>query len=211
MTNTILNGLPLHDDDFDIDGDPIEPVEELSATIESDPSSQVEFHVQMRDWTIRNMEKMIVEAAARIIVGRHGDNQLARQIEARCVELITEKIDSHLIDVTDSIIDEPLTPSFNDKKPITMREFIGLYPHEYLRQRVDSSGNPSPGGWNPGSKQRVEYLVERALDAKFKRDIDAATASAITAIQASIKEQHKAVLDEQKARLAAAMAKMVAP
>ena len=56
----------------------------------------ISFHVQMRDWTVNDMEELIIEAAARMIVGRTSDNKLSKLIEDRALALITERADAKL-------------------------------------------------------------------------------------------------------------------
>lgn len=183
--------------------------EHMEATTEPQPDAKLEFHVQMKSWTLRDMEALIVEAAAFQIVGKiDRPTDLAKQIEKRVRELLIEKADKRLQDVTSEIIDMPVTPNYGDKKPVTMREMIGLYGREYLTQTVDNQGNPETGY---GAKQtRMAYLVARALDAKFKREIEAATSAAISGIQAEIRATHMAIVDAEKARIRAALAKEVA-
>jgi hypothetical protein len=107
----------------------------------------LEFHVSMHGHTFRDMEDLIVNAAAQQIMGWHGEgNKLKKLIEERCVSQVTACADEALAKVTAEIVDQPLTPAFGDKKPITMREFIGLTGREYLTERVDRDGNPSTGG-----------------------------------------------------------------
>ncbi|MFC2248783.1 hypothetical protein ACETRX_04080 [Labrys portucalensis] len=198
-------------DNLDEHGEPNQPREAMTATVEPDPKAKIEFHVQMRSWTQSDMEDLIVEAAARQIIGRVADNKLAKMIKERCMALVTEKIDAHLSKITDAIIDQPLTPSFGDKKPVTMREFIGLYPREYLAQTVDRDGKPcQPSSWND-HKSRHQVMVEKFMDAKFKREIEQATNTAIVEIQNVIRNRHAAIIAAEKQRLAEALAKAVAP
>lgn len=169
----------------------------------------IEFTVSMRDYTQRDMEALIVEAAAALIVGHHRDRQLAQAIEAKCIEQITVMADKTLAAVTAEIIDQPLTPSFGDKKPVTMREFIGLTGREYLDARVGNDGKPvESSGWSrTNSFSRIEYLVGQYMQREFKREIEKATSAAITEIQQAIKAEHALFLEAEKARLRAALAK----
>jgi len=204
MTNIIDSN-----DIFDISDDDDGPKESLTATTTSEPDAKIEFHVQMRDWTLRDMEILIVEAAAKQIVGRvNRPNDLSKQIEARVRELLVAKADERLALVTAEIIDQPVTPAFGDKKPVTMREMIGLYGRKYLTQTVGRDGAPSSSHYD-AKTTRMAYLVERALDTKFKREIEAATNAAISEIQKMIREQHLKLLSAEKARVRAAIDKEV--
>lgn len=188
------------------------PRESLAATTTTQPDAKIEFHVQMRDWTLRDMEMLIVEAAAQQIVGRvDRPNDLSKQIEARVRELLVAKADERLELVTTEIIDQPVTPTFGDKKPVTMREMIGLYGREYLTQKVGSDGKPSTDTYGRHTQTRMAYLIQVALDMKFKREIEAATSAAISEIQSLIREEHKSLLNAEKARFRNAISKEVAP
>lgn len=177
----------------------------------AEPSGKgFEFHVAMRTWAMQNMEQEIVNAAAEQIIGGFGTNTLARQIEAKCMEALNAKATAALAGVADSIIDQPLTPAYGDKKPVTMREFIGLVGREYLTQRVDRDGNPSTGGYASNTTTRVELLVSKHLDRHFKQEIEKATCAAINEVKAAIAAEHKAMIEAEKKRLREAIGKAVA-
>jgi hypothetical protein len=182
--------------------------EALTATEESQSESKMEFFVQMRSFTQRDMETFIVEAAARQIVGRSADSKLAKEIEQRCAVLTAERADKVLSGVTAEIMDQPMTPSFGDKKPVTMREFLSLFGREYLAATVDRhDGKPATGY---GSLPRMEYLVSRYMDAKFKAEVEKATNAALVEIRAELKARHEAIIKAETARFREALAKTVA-
>lgn len=171
----------------------------------------IEFTVSMRDYTQRDMEALIVEAAAALIVGRHNERQLAQIVEAKCIEQITAMADKALGSITTEIIDQPLTPRFGDKKPVTMREFIGLTGREYLTERVNREGKPTTSTWGSSDTYtRIELLVSQCIQRAFKQEIEKATNAAITEIQQAIKAQHAEFLAAEKARVREALAKVSA-
>lgn len=187
----------------DFDGhDPDEPQSDLVATKESQ-EPELEFHISMQSFTKRDFYELMIEAAARQIVGRHGDRQIAKDIEAKCVELVNAKATRALDAVTSEIIEQPMIPSFGDKAPITMREFIGLYGREFLTTRVGHDGKPSTSGYD--SAPRIERLVAKHLDRQFKNEIEKATNAAISEIQKQVKAQYDAMLAAEKKRLAEAI------
>ena len=187
-----------------------EPRDNLEATANSDPAAKVEFHVQMRSWTLNDMEALIVEAAARQLVGRNAsEGALSKAVQEAAIRQITEKADAKLATVSAAIIDQPVMAGPGSKDPVTMRDMIGLYANEYLSAVVDREGKPSQSGGYYGGKARIVWIVERALDSKFKAEIEKATNAAISQIQASVREQHKAVLDAETARIRAAIAMAV--
>jgi hypothetical protein len=184
--------------------------EHLVATTESEPKEKIEFFVQMRSWTARDMEELVVEAAARLLVGKFGDNVLGKDIQERCKVLLTEKADAVLSGVTSEIIDQPLTPSFGDKKPVTMREFLGLYGREYLEQRVGKYDG-KVGSSSYDTMPRMAYLVSQHLNTKFEKEMSAAVSKAVTEIQMSVQAKLNATLESEKARVREALDKLAAP
>jgi hypothetical protein len=190
----------LHDFDEDL-----APQSDMAATEQSDPAAKIEFHVQMKSWTLRDMEELIVQAAAMQMIKAFGDKKFSKLIEDRAIEAITEKADAKIEAVTAEIIDQPLTPKIGEKAPVTMREFIGLYAKDYLTQRVDRDGKPSSGGWGATTFSRIELMVSQALDRKFQQAIAASTNAMILELQTEIKAAHAKALTAEKARIRAAL------
>lgn len=175
------------------------------------PDKGISFHVQMQGYTQAAMDELIVEAAARLIVGRRADSAVAKQIEDACIKQVTDKANAALHSVTNEILDQPLIPSFGDKKPVTMREFIGLTGREYLSERVDRDGKTtSASGWGSQTQTRIEWLVNNAMQKQFKTEIEKATSAAIVEVQKAIKDQHAMFLAAEKARLREALTKATA-
>ena len=152
---TIVDTMELdEDDDYEVDGS------DLSAT-DAPTTEGMEFHVQMKSYTLRDFDDMVVEAAARVMLGRHGDRDIAKQIEAKCIDLLNQRISATLEPITTDIIDQPLLPKSvfpgsKEKEPVTMREFVGLCGREFLAQKVGHDGKPKTD--NYGSSLR---LVDR--------------------------------------------------
>lgn len=210
--NEITSTAEMAEQEWDGGSEPEDVRSDMVATKEAEYRG-IEFHVSMRDYTLRDMEELIVEAAARTLVGRHNDRELAKKIEAKCVELISDKADKALASVTSEIIDQPLTPQYahlgKDAKPVTMRELLGLYGREYLTASVGTDGKPAgSGGYGYHNKPRIQYLVEHFLDVKFKREIEQATNAAIREIQAGVAARHNEMLEAEKARIREALAKV---
>jgi hypothetical protein len=199
----------LNTGDLSLDDEFGEPSSHMVATHEPEGKG-IEFTVSMRGHTMTDMEALIVEAGARMLVGQFGDNSLGRMIEQKCIEQVTAKADAALHAVTHEIIDQPLTPRFGDKKPVTMREFIGLVGREYLTERVDRDGKPSQGGWGSNTYTRVELLVSNYMQKHFKQEIEKATSAVITELQNAIRAEHKALIEAEKKRLRDAMTKATA-
>lgn len=209
--NEIVNTHDIAEEHWDGKGEPRDVDTDMVATHEA-TGKGIEFHVSMRSYTQQDMEELIVEAAASMIVGRSSNNNLVKLIEERCLALVTQKVDQHLSSVTDDIIDQPVTPKHSYGKPtadpVTMREFIGLTGRQYLSERVDNSGKVNErGSYNETS--RIVYLVQRAMDHKFKNEIERATNAAVSTVQAEIRSMYAAIVEAEKARMRSAMEKAV--
>lgn len=193
---------------WDPEEEPKDVRSDLVATSKAEGKG-IEFHVSMRDYTKMDMEGLIVEAAAMQLVGKFGNDRLAKEIEERTITLVTEKADRALASVAADIIDQPLTPKYNFAKasevPVTMREFIGLTGRDYLMAYVDSSGKPTTD--RHYGRTRIQHLVESYMSRHFKNEIEKATNAAIAEVRNQLAAAHKAFLDAEKARFREALEK----
>jgi len=204
MTNTLADS-----------GDIIEGVEDeycedqpevadLTAT-EDATESPMEFHVQMNGYTLRDFDRLVIEAAARKLLER-SSSPLAKDIEAKCIALTTEKILAALEPVTAEIFEQPILPksSFGPTKgetaPVTMREFVGLCGREFLTRRVNNVGKPTTDPYSR-SQSMLEYLVSQHLDKRFKDEIAKASTGLITEFRERLKAKTDALVAEERARI----------
>lgn len=209
MVSEITSTTEMAEEEWNGEDEPSEVRTDMVATHEAEGKG-IEFHVSMRNYTLSDMEALIVDAAARTLVGNYGNNKLAKMIEERCIDLVSHKADSALEKVAADIIDQPITPKYPfmkaDEKPTTMREFIGLTGRDYLTAYVDSSGKPTTD--RHYGKTRIQHLVESYMQREFKREIEKATNAAINEIHTAIAKQHDAFLEAEKARFRDALAKV---
>lgn len=210
MSNVIITTHEMAEAEWNPGEEPRDVDTNMVATREPEGKG-IEFHVSMRTYTQHDMEDLIVEAAARTLVGKIGDARLAKLLEERCISMVTQKVDAHLKGVTADIIDQPITPKYPfmkaDEKPMTMREFIGLTGRDYLEGRVDSSGNPTTD--RTYSKPRLQHLVQSAMERTFKLEMEKATNAALSEVQKEIRSRHEAMIAAEKKRLQDAMARLV--
>lgn len=212
MSNEITSTSEMAEQDWDGRSEPADIQTDMVATKEAE-NKGIEFHVSMRDYTMRDMEELIIEAAATQMVGKFGNDRLAKEIEAKTIALVTAKADKALESVTAEIIDQPLMPKFTygkaDAAPVTMRELIGLTGRQYLTELVDSQGNVSDRS-SYNEKSRIQHLVEKYMSVAFKKEIEQATGAAVREVQAAIKAKHDAMLAAEKKRFHEALAKVTA-
>jgi hypothetical protein len=190
----------LDDDAFE---DQISDHEGLEATT-APAASGMEFFVQMKGYRVGEFEDAVVEAAARLLVGKRNEAEMARRIEARCVELVTAKIDARLETVSAEIVDQPMTPLFASGKsePVTMREFIGLVGREYLTTMLDRDGKPTKGGaFDRTGERRIDAILRSVLDRDFKAGIERATKSLISEMRVMIQADLDKVAAAEKERI----------
>lgn len=208
--NEIISTGDIEEASYDGHGEPSDVRTDMVATVKAERKG-IEFHVSMRDYTMDDMQSLIVEAAAFQIIGRFGKDQLVKAIEAKCIELIDNKAKAALEKVTTEIIDQPITPKFGDKKPVTMREFIGLTGREYLAELVGNDGSPNTDHWSSSKQPRLQYLVWQTMTRQFKDEITKATSSVIVALQKETKAALDKFLAGEKLRLTEALTKVTAP
>lgn len=206
MDNIIIDTREIAEQNWDPSTEPGEVSSSIQAT-EGLTTDRLQFHVQMTGYTLEDMDALIVEAAARQIVGKRTDTVIAKEIEAKCAEMITRRIDATLVSVTAEIIDQPVTPNWGDKKPVTMREMIGLMGREYLTKQVTRDGKETSSSYETWGT-RVEWIVWQKMSTQFKNEIEKATGSAIAEMQRQVKAAQESLIIEQKKRLSEALAKL---
>lgn len=208
MSNEIINTEDLAEDCWD--GEESEIQSDLAATHEAEGKG-IEFHVSMRHYTMRDMEALIVEAAALMLIGKHGQNELAKKIEERAIAVITQKADEAVAKIAVDILDQPITPKYTygkaDAQPVTMRELIGLTGREYLTAQVEHDGKPATGS-SYRSKARIQHIVETMMARKFDDEIKSASYATIREIEAAVKAKHEATLTAEKTRIREALARI---
>ena len=121
MTNVIIDPCNIAED---LGLGPGDELSDLSA-IKEPENKGMEFHVQMNGYTLQDMDNLIVEAAARIILGRQNDTKISKEIEAKAIAAISAKIDARLEKVTAEIIDQLRPPSSVRNKAAPLRRSTG--------------------------------------------------------------------------------------
>lgn len=203
MTNLITDTSEIAEGQWNPDEEPGEVEVAMAATREAE-SKPIEFHISMQSRTMKVMEELIIEAAARQMLGNFRDSDLAKQIQDRAIALISDKINKALEPVSADILNQPMiNNTFAPKtgEPMTMKEFIGLCGRGFLSQHVDSAGNPTESShWNR-SERRVDIIVRKLIDASFKKEVEAQTSALLTEVRNEMKAHLAVYLEKEKARL----------
>ncbi len=210
MSNEILNTGDLAEDAYNGFDEASEVQSDLVATHEAECKG-IEFHVSMRDHTMSDMQELIVAAAARMLVGNYGQNELAKLVQERAIAIITQKADEAVAKIAADILDQPIIPQYTYGKPsaepVTMREFIGMTGREYLTAKVNYEGKPATGN-DYRTQSRIQHIVEGMMSRTFKSEMEKATTATLAEIQAEVKRHHEGVLAEQKSRIREALARI---
>lgn len=172
----------------------------LVASTDEKPGG-ISFHVQMRSWTVEDMETLIVEAAARLIVGRNGDSKFTKLVEERAIALLVEKADKILSAVAGDLLNHTVTKdSYSKGQPVTIGEMLGMLGREYLQQIVNSDGKISTSSYDHGRESRLAKIVGSAMERKFAKEVEAETTKTIAEVRRAIKASHEALLESEKKR-----------
>ena len=168
------------------DVDP-ESMADLTATKTADPQT-MDFHVQMRGYTMADFETMVVQAAAQqLLSGR----TFKSEIQAEAIRQANEKLNSEVAVALNDVM--KITVTKRGQETITLAQMIGLEAKDYLTQPVNSRGEFDTSGYHNGGRQpRVAYLVSEYVKAHFAKEIKAAMDATI----ADLKSQIAALLAE---------------
>jgi hypothetical protein len=192
--------------------------EECDSRIEATEEPQkggINFHVSMRDYTMADMEELIIEAAARQIIGRSADSKLAKAIEERVLAAVVAKADERIARIANDVMGYVLTPThYAQKAPVTIGETLAHLGREYLEQNVTTSGElPNRDGryYDRGSlMKRIDWIVKQAFEKALLTEVQKATAEASKAAAAEVRQTYANVVKDETDKLRTAIALAVA-
>lgn len=176
-----------------------EDLSDLTGTKSADPET-MDFHVQMRGYTMRDFEQMVVHAAAHQLVG---GRTFKSEIEAKVSEIANSKLNSKLSDVMKDVM--TMTVIKRGSENITLGQMIGMEAKDYLTQKVGGDGKPSDGWSSRDAKPRVEWLVQKFVQDHFAKEIKAAMDSMMSEIRGQMKLQLDQIIQAERARLLASL------
>lgn len=176
-----------------------EEFSDITATEKEDPAT-MDFHIQMRGYTMHDFEAMVVHAAAKQIVG---DRKFAREIEAKAVELANEKINSQLSIAMGDVMG--ITVQKRGAETVTLGQMIGMEGKDYLTQPVDSQGKVDTSTWGRDRTPRIAFLVTQYVREHFSKEIKAAMDAMQSELRSAIKQQLDATMAAERQRIAKAL------
>lgn len=153
-----------------------EDISDITAT-KSEDKEVMDFHIQMRGYTMHDFEAMVVEVAAKQLLQNTSEGSLAKKIEGRVVELTNQKINDALMPISKEIMEMPMIPEKfgKSKEPITIAEYVGLIGRDFLTTKVNREGKRA-GTYDHG-EPRINWLIAEVLDKRFEKEVSAATAN----------------------------------
>lgn len=183
----------------------------IEATEEALPKG-IGFHVTMTSWTLEDMEELIVEAAARRVLGRMNDNRLAKLIEDKVLAEISARANDAIARIADDVMGHALVPAnYSQQAPVTIGETLAHLSRAYLEQMVDSDGKPPTDHWRrQESMKRIDWIVRAAFDRKLGEEISKSTKVAADAAAKEVRAKYTEIVTSETDKLRAAIATAIA-
>ena len=188
--------------------DPDDECADLEATAQP-TGDKMEFHVQMRGYTMTDMETLIVEAAARQLLRSRSagsEKQIEKVIQEAVAAMIQKQVSAALERVTADILSQPM---ISGKEPVTVKQFIEMSWRDWLSNRVDLDGKDYTG-YGGSALTRAEWFIWKGVEQKFNNAVTAATNAAISEMQKAVSAEQAKIIAAEKKRLAEALAKITA-
>jgi hypothetical protein len=173
---------------------------DMSATKSADPTT-MDFHIQMRGYTMRDFEGMVVHAAAQQLVG---SRNFQKEIQDKAVEIANARVNDQLTTAMRDIMG--LTVQSRGKEAVTLGQMIGMEAKDYLTQPVNSRGEFDTSGYHNGGRQpRAAYLVSEYVKSNFAKEIKAAMDAMIAEMKPKIIAELDATIKAERERVAKAL------
>lgn len=182
----------------DIDAD--EEFSDLTATKEADAST-MDFHVQMRGYTMRDFETMVVHAAAQQLTQGLNFKSL---IEEKAFEIAGAKVNRQLSEALKDVMG--ITVTTRGKETITIGQMIGMEAKDYLTQKVDRKGNVISDAWSSSNHMpRIAFLVGEFVRQHFAKEIEDAMKALRAEISAAVSAQISDAVEAERKKIADAI------
>lgn len=176
------------------------PSSDMTATKGADAQT-MDFHVQMRGYTMRDFEEMVVHAAASQLLG---SRTFAAEIRDKAVEIANGKINDQLSHAMRDIMG--ITVQSRGKDPVTLGQMIGMEAKDYLTQPVNGRGEIDTSGYHSGGRQpRVAWLVSEYVKVNFAKEIKAAMDAMLSELKPMVAAQIAATVEAERSRVIAAL------
>lgn len=195
-------------------------LDEMPSTVESvsphyvaAPTNRIDFSVTMKHFVSEDLTGSIVSAAADQALRGAAPDKLREDIKKRIAEGITERIDAVVVGITKSVLDEPVTGSWS-RTPTTMRDMLQLAAKDYLFAKVSPADGRilEPDSYSSRNGiSRLEYITKKTIAEVYDTQLKTAVAEMQKEVRASVKAAVERLIEEQKAIVREALAKIVKP
>jgi len=183
-----------------LDVDETSDFADLTATTGADRTT-MDFHVQMRGYTMRDFESMVVHAAAQQLVGgRTFSKEIKEEAAAIASAKVTDQLSFALKDVMS------LTVMKRGSEDVSLREMIGMEAKTYLTEIVGSDGKPVTDSWGRrDGVPRVQHLAAVYLRDAFKKEIEQAFKDIREELKSAISGKIESAIAEERKKIADAL------
>jgi hypothetical protein len=175
------------------------PGSDLTATKAADPQT-MDFYIQMRGYTMRDFEQMVVHAAAQQLVG---SRTFATEIRDKAVEIANSKVNDQLWHAMRDIMQ--IVAQKRGAEQVTLGQMIGMEAKDYLTQSVNSRGEIDTSGYGSSRQPRAAYLVAEYVKTHFAKEIKAAMDAMLAELKPAVAAQISAAVEAERKRVAAAL------
>jgi hypothetical protein len=171
---------------------------DLTATTTADPQT-MDFHIQMRGYTMRDFETMVVQAAAQqLVAGR----TFKSEIQAEAIRQANEKLNSEVTDALRDVM--KITVMQRGKDTISLAQMIGLEAKDYLTASVRPNTGEPADGWSD-SVPRIQFLAKQVFEQQFKAMLEAAAKELKSELAAAVSAHIQRAIDDKRAEIAKAV------
>lgn len=188
-------------------------VESVSPPHVAAPTNRINFSVTMERFVSEDLTGSIVSAAADQALRGAAPDKLREDIKKRVAEGITERLDAVVEGITKSLLDEPVTGSWS-RTQTTMRDMLQLAAKDYLLANVSPADGRILELDSYSSRNgvtRLEYLTKKMITEVYDTQLKTAVAEMQKEVRASVKAAVDSLIEEQKAIVREALAKIVKP
>ena len=180
--------------------DEAEDLANLTATNNEDPDT-MDFHVQMRGYTMRDFETMVVNAAAhQILAGR----TFKGEIQAEAIRQANEKLNGEVTVALRDVM--KITVMQRGKESVTLAQMIGLEAKDYLTALVNArDGSPITDHWSNNGVPRIQFLAAQIVQQQFKAMLDSAAKDLKKELENAVGHQIREAIEAKRVEIAKAI------
>lgn len=184
----------------ELDCQEAEDLADLTAT-ETEKPNTMDFHVQMNGYTMADFENMVVNAAARQLLG---GRTFQADIKEKVNEIASSKLNDRLTAELKDLMN--ITVMKRGSEDISLRQMIGMEAKDYLTETVNSNGKTTTDSWERrNGLTRLQWIASNVFREAFKKELEQAFKDLRTELASAIQNKIKTAIDEQRKQVADAL------